>query len=62
MPSRSKLLLSLGKKIRSYREAQDLTQEQLGEKATLDPTYISRIESGARNPLYLEYEISYYLG
>lgn len=56
MPTRNKLLISLGKKVRSYREARGLTQEQLGEKATLDPTYISGIERGVRNPSIVSLE------
>jgi transcriptional regulator with XRE-family HTH domain len=32
------------------RERKDLTQERLAEKAGLDPTYISSIERGLRNP------------
>ena len=36
--------------VRQSREAKELTQEKLAEKAGLDPTYISGIERGLRNP------------
>jgi transcriptional regulator with XRE-family HTH domain len=39
--------------IRKTREAKSLTQERLAEKANLDPTYISGIERGVRNPSFL---------
>ncbi len=35
------------------RGASGLTQERLAEKADLDPTYISGIERGIRNPSLL---------
>ena len=43
-------LRSFGLNVRQYREAAGLTQEKAGEKADLDPTYISGIERGVRNP------------
>jgi len=56
MPSKNKLLVSLGKSVRTRRESAGLTQEQLGDKAGLDPTYISGIERGVRNPSLLSIE------
>ena len=53
MPRRDPLLTALGRRVRALRENQSLTQEQLGEKADLDQTYISDIERGERNPSVL---------
>ena len=50
MRKRDPMLVSLGLNIRRHREAQDLTQEELGERAGIDQTYISGIERGIRNP------------
>ena len=50
MPKRDAVLAALGQNVRRRREARDLTQEKLAEKAGLDPTYISGIERGLRNP------------
>ena len=50
MPKRDSVLAALGQSVRRRREARDLTQEKLAEKAGLDPTYISGIERGLRNP------------
>lgn len=44
-----KVLVSLGKKVRSLRRSQELSQEELAENADLDRTYISGIERGKRN-------------
>lgn len=44
------LLASLGQNVRKYREIKGITQEKLAEFASLDPTYISGIERGLRNP------------
>jgi len=38
-----------GGKLRSFRIAQGLSQEKLGELAELDRTYISSVERGQRN-------------
>ncbi len=50
MPKRDPVLAALGLNVRQRREARELTQEKLAEKAGLDPTYISGIERGLRNP------------
>ena len=50
MPKRNGILATLGLNVRRQREAKALTQEKLAEKAGLDPTYISGIERGLRNP------------
>ena len=50
MPKRDPVLAALGRNLRRLREAKLLTQEKLAEKAGLDPTYISGIERGLRNP------------
>jgi transcriptional regulator with XRE-family HTH domain len=50
MPKRDSVLTKLGLNVRKRREARDLTQETLAEKADLDRTYLSGIERGVRNP------------
>ena len=50
MPKRDSVLAKLGLNVRQRREARELTQETLAERAGLDPTYISGIERGLRNP------------
>ena len=50
MLKRDPVLAALGRNVRRQREARSLTQEKLAEKAGLDPTYISGIERGLRNP------------
>ncbi len=50
MPKRDPVLTRLGLNIRQRREQLELTQERLAERAGLDPTYISDIERGLRNP------------
>ena len=46
-------LKALGRNLRRQREKRGFTQEKLGELAELDPTYISGIERGIRNPSLL---------
>jgi transcriptional regulator with XRE-family HTH domain len=50
MTKHDPVLASLGQNVRKTREKKELTQEQLAEFAGLDPTYISGIERGVRNP------------
>ena len=42
-------LQSVGLRIRTRREAQNLTQAQLGENCDLDRTFIGSVERGERN-------------
>jgi transcriptional regulator with XRE-family HTH domain len=42
--------IGLGRAIRHFRVERKMSQEQLGLDASLHPTWISRIESGAINP------------
>lgn len=53
MSQRDRALTAFGKSLRRERETRKLTQEKLAEKANLDPTYISGIERGVRNPSLL---------
>ena len=50
MPKRNGILAALGLNVRRARETKEFTQENLAERASLDPTYISGIERGLRNP------------
>ena len=40
----------LGKRIRRFRETQNLSQEELAYKASVHRTYLGGIERGERNP------------
>lgn len=53
MTHRHRALTAFGSNLRSQRERRKITQEQLAEKAELDPSYISGIERGVRNPSIL---------
>jgi transcriptional regulator with XRE-family HTH domain len=53
MVHRHRALTAFGSNLRSEREHKKLTQEKLAEKADLDPSYISGIERGIRNPSIL---------
>ena len=53
MSSDSKALKSLGLNIRNTRKSRGLTQEALAELCDFDPTYISLLERGKRNPAFL---------
>lgn len=53
MSSDTKALKALGKNIRDHRKQCGLTQEQLAELCEFDPTYISLLERGKRNPAFL---------
>ena len=43
-------LTVLGENARHLRDESGLTQEELAERSGLDPSYISGIERGVRNP------------
>jgi transcriptional regulator with XRE-family HTH domain len=43
MPKRDSVLAKLGLNVRKRREARELTQEKLAERAGLDSTYIMRM-------------------
>ena len=43
------ILKAFGRRIKAIRLEQDISQEQLGQLAELDRTYISGIERGLRN-------------
>jgi transcriptional regulator with XRE-family HTH domain len=47
------VLVALGKNVSELRNKKELTQEQLAERSGLDPSYISGIERGVRNPSFL---------
>jgi transcriptional regulator with XRE-family HTH domain len=49
----SRPLASFGLNVRKRRESLHLTQLEAAERADLDPTYISGIERGVRNPSLL---------
>ena len=53
MGNRDQGLNVLGLNVRRWREEKGFTQEALAERANLDPTYISGIERGMRNPSVL---------
>lgn len=44
------LLEALGRRIKELRIRRELTQQQLGERASLAPKYVSELERGLRNP------------
>ena len=46
----SRPLAVFGLNVRKRRESLELTQLEAAERADLDPTYISGIERGVRNP------------
>ncbi|MGW4844892.1 helix-turn-helix domain-containing protein [Nocardia brasiliensis] len=45
----TKLRIAFGKRIRTYRRAAELSQEQLAELADLHRTYVSTIERGGQS-------------
>jgi transcriptional regulator with XRE-family HTH domain len=53
MSSRHRALDLFGQNVRKHRTEKGFSQEALAEKADLDPTYISGIERGVRNPSLL---------
>jgi len=44
------ILVKFGQRIRQLRQAKNLSQEQLAEKANLHPTFIGKIERAEINP------------
>lgn len=52
MPRREDPQFGLGSAIRKLRVEVELTQEALGHRADLHPTWISHIESGKINPTW----------
>jgi transcriptional regulator with XRE-family HTH domain len=50
MPKTDPVQTAFGECVRYQRAAKKMTQEKLAERANLDPTYISGIERGHRNP------------
>ena len=50
MPDASNQTVPLGAAIRRIREREKLTQEDLAFKAGVDPTWVSRVESGGWDP------------
>lgn len=53
MSSDAQTLKALGKRIREKRKKAGITQEHLAELCEFDPTYISLLETGKRNPAFL---------
>lgn len=43
---------NFGRRVRSFRQLRDLTQEQLSEKAGLSPEYLGEIERGKASPSF----------
>jgi transcriptional regulator with XRE-family HTH domain len=52
MPRRDDPQIGLGKAIRALRTEGELSQETLGHRAEIHPTWISHIESGRINPTW----------
>lgn len=52
MPRRDDPQIGLGKAIRALRQEAKLSQETLGHRAEIHPTWISHIESGRINPTW----------
>jgi transcriptional regulator with XRE-family HTH domain len=52
MPRRDDPQVGLGKAIRKLRQENELSQETLGHRAEIHPTWISHIESGRINPTW----------
>jgi transcriptional regulator with XRE-family HTH domain len=52
MPRRDDPQIGLGKAIRQLRTEGHLSQETLGHRADIHPTWISHIESGRINPTW----------
>lgn len=52
MPPRSEPQPGLGSAIKEIRLEKGLSQEELGHRAEIHPTWISHIESGRNNPAW----------
>jgi transcriptional regulator with XRE-family HTH domain len=52
MPRRDDPQIGLGKAIRALRTEGQMSQETLGQRADIHPTWISHIESGRINPTW----------
>lgn len=52
MAPRSEPQPALGQAIRRLRKERELSQEELGHRAEIHPTWISHIESGRANPAW----------
>lgn len=52
MAPRTEPQAALGKAIKQLRKEQGLSQEELGHRAEIHPTWISHIESGRNNPAW----------
>ncbi|HEX6780563.1 MAG TPA: helix-turn-helix transcriptional regulator [Solirubrobacterales bacterium] len=52
MPRRDDPQIGLGRAIRKLRQEGNLSQEALGNRADIHPTWISHIESGRINPTW----------
>ncbi|WP_237152081.1 helix-turn-helix domain-containing protein [Oryzibacter oryziterrae] len=50
MSSEASITKIVGENVRRAREAIGLSQEELGDKAGIDRTYVSGVERGVRNP------------
>lgn len=44
--------VGLGRAIRQLREKRGLSQEELGHRAEIHPTWVSHLESGRNNPAW----------
>jgi XRE family transcriptional regulator, regulator of sulfur utilization len=52
MPRRDDPQIGLGRAIRALRRERQLSQETLGHRSEIHPTWISHIESGRINPTW----------
>jgi transcriptional regulator with XRE-family HTH domain len=52
MAPRSEPQAGLGRAIRQLRTARGMSQEQLGLRSEIHPTWISHLESGRNNPAW----------
>jgi len=50
MVKRDPLLFAFGQSVAKHRQAKELSQEALAERADINRTYLSDIERGVRNP------------